>query len=57
MMPDIITFALNCYLQVWDLDRPFECDATLQILKFDDDEGKQVSEHLMDFSFTFSIVS
>ncbi|VDP12995.1 unnamed protein product, partial [Onchocerca flexuosa] len=31
--------------EVWDLDRPLECDATLQILKFDDDEGKQVFWH------------
>uniref|UniRef100_A0A8R1TQS8 threonine--tRNA ligase n=1 Tax=Onchocerca volvulus TaxID=6282 RepID=A0A8R1TQS8_ONCVO len=31
--------------EVWDLDRPFECDAALQILKFDDDEGKQVFWH------------
>lgn len=28
--------------EVWDLDRPFEGDATLQVLKFDDDEAKQV---------------
>ncbi|VDO95445.1 unnamed protein product [Heligmosomoides polygyrus] len=27
--------------EVWDLDRPFEGDATLHLLKFDDDEGKQ----------------
>ncbi|VDN07969.1 unnamed protein product [Thelazia callipaeda] len=31
--------------EVWDLDRPFEGDAVLQILKFDDDEGKQVFWH------------
>uniref|UniRef100_A0A0R3RYR9 threonine--tRNA ligase n=1 Tax=Elaeophora elaphi TaxID=1147741 RepID=A0A0R3RYR9_9BILA len=31
--------------EVWDLDRPFESDAVLQILKFDDDEGKQVFWH------------
>uniref|UniRef100_A0A914EBU7 threonine--tRNA ligase n=1 Tax=Acrobeloides nanus TaxID=290746 RepID=A0A914EBU7_9BILA len=31
--------------ELWDLDRPFEGDATLQILKFDDDEGKQVFWH------------
>uniref|UniRef100_A0A7I4XTA5 threonine--tRNA ligase n=2 Tax=Haemonchus contortus TaxID=6289 RepID=A0A7I4XTA5_HAECO len=30
---------------VWDLDRPFEGDATLQLLKFDDDEAKQVFWH------------
>lgn len=27
------------------MDRPFEGDATLKILKFDDDEGKQVFWH------------
>ncbi|KAK6045058.1 TGS domain protein, partial [Cooperia oncophora] len=31
--------------EVWDLDRPFEGDATLQLLKFDDDEAKQVFWH------------
>uniref|UniRef100_A0A915CFD6 threonine--tRNA ligase n=2 Tax=Parascaris univalens TaxID=6257 RepID=A0A915CFD6_PARUN len=31
--------------EVWDLDRPFEGDATLQLLKFDDEEGKQVFWH------------
>ncbi|CAD6192576.1 unnamed protein product [Caenorhabditis auriculariae] len=31
--------------QVWDLDRPFESDATLHLLKFDDDEAKQVFWH------------
>lgn len=31
--------------QVWDLDRPFEGDADLEILKFDDEEGKQVRVH------------
>uniref|UniRef100_A0A183DW62 Threonyl-tRNA synthetase n=1 Tax=Gongylonema pulchrum TaxID=637853 RepID=A0A183DW62_9BILA len=31
--------------EVWDLDRPFEGDAKLEILKFDDDEGKQVFWH------------
>ena len=25
---------------VWDLDRPFEGDASLQLLKFTDDEGR-----------------
>ena len=25
---------------VWDLDRPFEEDSTLQLLKFDDPDGK-----------------
>ncbi|XP_021360533.1 threonine--tRNA ligase, cytoplasmic-like isoform X2 [Mizuhopecten yessoensis] len=29
----------------WDLDRPFECDATLQLLKFDDPEGEYVFRH------------
>ena len=28
--------------EVWDLDRPFEGDATLQLLKFDDDDAKAV---------------
>ncbi|PAV75103.1 hypothetical protein WR25_05460 [Diploscapter pachys] len=31
--------------EVWDLDRPFEGDASLQILKFDDDEAKAVFWH------------
>jgi threonyl-tRNA synthetase len=31
--------------ELWDLDRPFEGDATLKILKFDDDEGKAVFWH------------
>ncbi|KAH7719882.1 putative threonine--tRNA ligase 2cytoplasmic [Aphelenchoides avenae] len=31
--------------ELWDLDRPFEGDASLKILKFDDDEGKQVFWH------------
>ncbi|GMT34356.1 hypothetical protein PFISCL1PPCAC_25653, partial [Pristionchus fissidentatus] len=30
---------------VWDLDRPFEGDATLHLLKFDDDEAKAVFWH------------
>ena len=25
--------------EVWDLDRPFEGNSTLHLLKFDDDEG------------------
>ncbi len=29
--------------EVWDLDRPLEGDCTMQLLKFDDEEG-QVSE-------------
>ncbi|XP_069136771.1 threonine--tRNA ligase 1, cytoplasmic-like [Argopecten irradians] len=29
----------------WDLDRPFESDATLQLLKFDDKEGEYVFWH------------
>jgi len=31
--------------EVWDLDRPFEGDATLKLLKFDDDEAKAVFWH------------
>ncbi|VDD93447.1 unnamed protein product [Enterobius vermicularis] len=31
--------------KVWDLDRPFEEDAKLEILKFDDEEAKQVFWH------------
>ncbi|CAD5234371.1 unnamed protein product [Bursaphelenchus xylophilus] len=31
--------------ELWDLDRPFESDATLSLLKFDDDEAKQVFWH------------
>lgn len=27
--------------EVWDLDRPFEGDATLHLLKFDDPEGDE----------------
>jgi threonyl-tRNA synthetase len=27
---------------VWDLDRPFEKDSQLQLLKFDDPDGKLV---------------
>ncbi|CAG0902007.1 unnamed protein product [Cyprideis torosa] len=30
---------------LWDLDRPFEGDCKLQLLKFDSDEGKQVFWH------------
>ncbi|EFO85746.1 CRE-TARS-1 protein [Caenorhabditis remanei] len=30
---------------VWDLDRPFEGNATLELLKFEDDEAKQVFWH------------
>ncbi|CAF3370773.1 unnamed protein product [Rotaria socialis] len=30
---------------LWDLDRPFEKDATLELIKFDDDQGKQVFWH------------
>lgn len=30
---------------VWDLDRPFEKDARLELLKFDDDEAKAVYWH------------
>ncbi|KHN80838.1 Threonine--tRNA ligase, cytoplasmic [Toxocara canis] len=31
--------------EVWDLDRPFEGDATVQFLTFEDEEGKQVFWH------------
>ncbi|XP_067931122.1 threonine--tRNA ligase 1, cytoplasmic-like isoform X2 [Watersipora subatra] len=31
--------------ELWDLDRPFECDAELKLLKFDDEEGKYVFRH------------
>ncbi|KNC80970.1 hypothetical protein SARC_06685 [Sphaeroforma arctica JP610] len=31
--------------ELWDLDRPFEGDAKLQLISFDDDEGKQVFWH------------
>ncbi|KAI1716417.1 tRNA synthetase class II core domain (G, h, p, S and t) domain-containing protein [Ditylenchus destructor] len=31
--------------ELWDLDRPLEGDATVSILKFDDDEAKQVFWH------------
>ncbi|CAJ0574882.1 unnamed protein product, partial [Mesorhabditis spiculigera] len=31
--------------ELWDLDRPFEGDATLALLKFDDDEAKAVFWH------------
>ena len=27
---------------VWDLDRPFEEDSSLQLLKFEDEDGKPV---------------
>ncbi|CAF3787285.1 unnamed protein product, partial [Rotaria magnacalcarata] len=30
---------------LWDLDRPFEKDAALELIKFDDDQGKQVFWH------------
>ena len=30
---------------VWDLDRPFESAASLELIKFDDDEGKAVFWH------------
>jgi len=30
---------------LWDLDRPFEADAKLELIKFDDDEGKAVFWH------------
>jgi len=31
--------------ELWDLDRPFESDAKLELIKFDDDEGKAVFWH------------
>ncbi|CAF1410559.1 unnamed protein product [Adineta steineri] len=31
--------------ELWDLDRPFEKDSTLQLIKFDDEQGKQVFWH------------
>ncbi|XP_025077144.1 threonine--tRNA ligase, cytoplasmic-like isoform X1 [Pomacea canaliculata] len=31
--------------ELWDLDRPFEGDATLQLLKFDDPDGQYVFWH------------
>ena len=31
--------------QLWDLERPLECDTNLKLLKFDDDEGKAVFWH------------
>ncbi len=31
--------------QLWDLDRPFEGDASLKLLNFDDDEGCYVFRH------------
>lgn len=30
---------------LWDLDRPLEQDSTLQLIKFDDPDGKQVFWH------------
>ena len=37
----MILFQVNG--DVWDLDRPFEKDSSLQLLKFDDDEGNDIS--------------
>ena len=31
--------------ELWDLDRPFECACKLELIKFDDDEGKAVFWH------------
>merc|ERR1712168_1123924 len=31
--------------EVWDLDRPFEGDASLQLIKFEDEEGQMVFWH------------
>lgn len=36
---------LDSESQVWDLERPFERDATLKLLKWDDDEAKAVFWH------------
>ncbi|MFH4978770.1 hypothetical protein AB6A40_005479 [Gnathostoma spinigerum] len=43
LMDHIVVAKVNG--EVWDLDRPFECDSTLELLKFEDDEGKQVFWH------------
>jgi threonyl-tRNA synthetase len=42
--------AENCVIskvndELWDLERPFEGDSSLKLLKFDDDEGKMVFWH------------
>ena len=37
--------------ELWDLERPFEADSTLRLLKFDDDEAKAVS----NLSFLLSL--
>ncbi|CAF1361935.1 unnamed protein product, partial [Rotaria sordida] len=31
--------------ELWDLDRPFEKDSSLELIKFDDEQGKQVFWH------------
>jgi len=31
--------------QLWDLNRPLEKDCTLELIKFDSDEGKEVFWH------------
>ncbi len=35
---------------LWDLDRPFERDAKLQLLKFDDPDGKNIVMIFFPFS-------
>ena len=35
----ILNFGCQVNDEVWDLDRPFEGDAQLKLLKFDDHEG------------------
>jgi threonyl-tRNA synthetase len=46
---DVLAAKING--EVWDLTRPIDCDATIQLLKWDDDEGKHAfwhsSAHLM----------
>lgn len=47
---------LPCF-KVWDLDRPFEEDAKLEILKFDDEEAKQVTHSFfVDSSYIISFL-
>jgi len=46
---DVLAAKING--EVWDLTRPIDCDATIQLLKWDDEEGKHAfwhsSAHLM----------
>lgn len=42
--------------ELWDLDRPFEKDSTLQLIKFDDEQGNSSHDQsirffMMEFSF------